>query len=330
MSSVSPESARMELVECEREIQKIKGALRQISTGEEGQNLLEVIWVGIIADEGVATDTELALQLSAPMEEAVLVKIREGDESVEGSSAKFSGVECSMATLSVTLRKNGEVVGTSESYDLAPICSLGDALNPKDEYTTELAVAIIISENRADGTNTERDDKNDVTSIEEAKDSEEDGSGVAKVEIAGGQESEETSQSAALVKPACTLNLRIVFKPSAKDQKEELFELLSQASARRSQALERHKGEQQSALSKKETSPSSAKKSPAIKSGFLNKKPKKAPEENKWKQFYDKYMGPRSMARGLIFPIAKNYIIFFGAVILAHFKGQELALPAPV
>jgi hypothetical protein len=29
-------------------------------------------------------------------------------------------------------------------------------------------------------------------------------------------------------------------------------------------------------------------------------------------------------------PIAKNYVIFFGVMALFHFKGQELALPAPV
>ena len=30
------------------------------------------------------------------------------------------------------------------------------------------------------------------------------------------------------------------------------------------------------------------------------------------------------------FPLAKNYIIFFGAVTLMHFRGQELALPPPI
>ena len=31
-----------------------------------------------------------------------------------------------------------------------------------------------------------------------------------------------------------------------------------------------------------------------------------------------------------IFPLAKNYIIFFGAVTPMHFRGQELALPPPI
>ena len=31
-----------------------------------------------------------------------------------------------------------------------------------------------------------------------------------------------------------------------------------------------------------------------------------------------------------IFPLAKNYIIFFGTVTLMHSRGQELALPPPI
>ena len=44
---------------------------------------------------------------------------------------------------------------------------------------------------------------------------------------------------------------------------------------------------------------------------------------------YQRAIGPNSIARKL-FPLAKNYIIFFGAVTLMHFRGQEVALPPPI
>ena len=41
---------------------------------------------------------------------------------------------------------------------------------------------------------------------------------------------------------------------------------------------------------------------------------------------YQRTIGPNFIATKK-FPLAKNYIIFFGAVTLMHFRGQELALP---
>ncbi|CAB9500249.1 expressed unknown protein [Seminavis robusta] len=322
------ESARMELVECEREIQKIKGALRQVGS-EDGQNSLQVIWV---EKDDADQNQEISLQLSSPVEEAVLNN---------GGETTFAGVESSMATLTVTLRnKNGgDVLGTSEACDLAPILSLGDTLEPKEEYVIELPVAIVgtATDDSAEDTavaaeataETTEEDKPDEKEGEKTTTDEEPKKEEEEKETTEETKKEEEKETPKLIKPLATINLRLVFKPSAKDRKEELYELLNKASVRRSQALERHRGQQQETITKK--SASSPGKKPAVKAGFLNKKTKKAPvEESKWQQFYDKYMGPTSMARGLIIPIAKNYVIFFGAVVLAHYKGQELALPAPV
>ena len=44
---------------------------------------------------------------------------------------------------------------------------------------------------------------------------------------------------------------------------------------------------------------------------------------------YQRTIGPNSIARKN-FPLAKNYTIFFGAVTLMHFRGQELAPPPPI
>ena len=299
---MSTDNARTEVVQCERDIQSIKTALRKVGAADnDTPNTMIVTWVGKDESSALESDDglEVSLQLSSPVEEAVLTKM--GDGTVEGSTITFSGVETSMATLAVTLKKNGEALGVSESYDLAPLCNLEDAMNPKEEYVSELPVAIVAPGSEA-------------AAAEEAKMAEENKEGETEKE--GGS---------ALVKPLCSLTLKLVFKPSAKDQKEELYELLNKTSLRKSQALERLKEEQ---LTKSSSNAPQGKK-PAVKAGFLNKKTPQKPD-SKWMQFYEKYLGPQSITRGLVIPIAKNYVIFFGAVILAHFKGQELALPAPV
>lgn len=122
----------------------------------------------------------------------------------------------------------------------------------------------------------------------------------------------------------CTVTFNVTYKPSAKDQREELYELLNKASEKKSKYVAEM---QQAAKLAHRAAPAST---AAVKSGFLNKgTAAKKNEPSKWMQFYEKNLGPQSLLR-TIFPVAKNYLIFFGAVILFHFKGQELALPPPV
>jgi len=329
----------MEVVDCERQIQQIKTALRKIATSEGASsssttssntdedaapNKLQVVWVGM--DKTVSDDVELSLQLSSPVEEATLTKVAAASAdgstastaAVDGSSVTFSGVESSMATLTVTMKKGGEILGTSESYDLSPICSLEDAMNPKEEYVTELPVAIISPEAAAAAQASKGQAAGNDDAEEETKE--------------GGEEGNSKKEgSTAVIKPFATLKLKLVFKPSYKDQKEELYELLNKTSLRKSEALTKLREQQQSSVTAGGASGSSPgkKSGNAVKAGFLNKKTKTEPD-SKLKQWYDKYMGPQSMARALIIPLAKNYVIFFGAAVLMHFKGQDLALPAPV
>jgi hypothetical protein len=331
------ENARMEVVASEREIQMIKAALRKFSApgdAEETPNTLQVSWVGIDGAPGEGGGVDLSLQLSSPIEQAVLSKMAaaaEGAEEAEDTSISFSGVETSVATLTVTLRKDGEVVGTSESYDLAPLCKIEDVMNPKDEYVKELPVAIIApgaKEAAAEGESKTEETTEEKTKEEEG--TEEKTEDAAAAEGADTKEEEtkkEDEKPSGLIKPLCTLTLRLVYKPSDKDQKEELYEMLNKTSQRKLQALEKLRG--QSAVVAKKTPSTVAKKSPAVKAGFLNKKVKKQEDDPKWKQFYKKYLGPESFLQ-VVFPVAKNYIIFFGAVALAHFQGQLMALPAPV
>jgi len=141
-------------------------------------------------------------------------------------------------------------------------------------------------------------------------------------------ETDAPSVTAPLV-PTCVIQMRIEFNPSIKDQKDELYDLLNKASKRKAMSVDKLR---KSALAMNRASPAAetsiVNKEKAVKSGFLNKK---APvkKEMLLVRWYNKALGRESFVRKA-FPIAKNYILFFGGVVLMHFQGQQLALPPPV
>ena len=188
-------------------------------------------------------------------------------------------------------------LGSSTPHDLAPLCSI-DAMEEKDEYVTEVPIAIV-----ADPTEKPAD-------------------GVATAEV---------------VLPVCTVTLKITYKPSPKDQREELYEILNKISQRKATALENlRKISMAVARAGGDSSPSkdgggggSMVTKPSVKPGFLNKKKN---EPTRLEKLYESTIGPDALLRkGLgIVLVARNYIIFFGAITIFHFKGQMLALPPPV
>lgn len=127
----------------------------------------------------------------------------------------------------------------------------------------------------------------------------------------------------------CKVVLRICYIPSKKDRREELYEVLNKTTQRKAQAVEKLRRAAVSAARSGPSSPSAmttrSAASPAVKSGFLNKKK----EPSKIMAFYDKHLGPNSILRRVM-PIAKNYVIFFTFATFMHFKGQLLSLPPPV
>ena len=265
----------------------------------------------------------LTLQLSSPIEEGTLDKIYDplspsaGDTSPQGSIVVFRGVEPSMATLTVAAKDADIPLGSSTPHEVALLCKM-DPMDIKDKYTTELPVAIVA------------DDDTSGAAVAEAS-----------VDDTAAQSSSEQSGEATAaatvtaIQPTCTVTLRITYKPSPKDQREELYELLNKTSQRKATALEnlRKLSMQQSA--NKSAGPAASGGTvvpkPSVKPGFLNKS--KAEESgSKWKKFYDRALGPESMARrGAMLGFAlKDFFIFFGAVTFFHFKGQLLAIPPPV
>ena len=126
--------------------------------------------------------------------------------------------------------------------------------------------------------------------------------------------------------PVFHATLEIKFVPSPKDQREELYELLNKATTKKNQAVEKLR---QTALAASRQQQSTAvTKKPAVKPGFLNKGAGKKDDKGIL-HVLDKYFGPRSFLRQ-VFPVAKNYVIFFAAAAIFHFKGDMLSLPPPV
>lgn len=141
-----------------------------------------------------------------------------------------------------------------------------------------------------------------------------------------------TSDSLSIQTPICTVTLKVEYEPSAKDQRDKLYDLLNNASKRKAAAIDKLRKSaaevsRATKASPKKASEASKPSEKAVKAGFLNKKSQK--KDGFLKRLYNKTIGPNSLLR-VIFPVAKNYVIFFGAAALMHFKGQELALPPPV
>ena len=260
------------------------------------------------------------LQLSSPIEEGTLSHIFDplnNDPAPEGSIVTFRGVETTMATLLVSARDADIPLGSSTPHDVAPICSI-DPMEVKDQYVTELPVAIV----------SEFSSVEPLATAESAEGTKGDDSGEDTAEAPA----EATAEP---IVPICTVTLKITYKPSPKDQREELYEILNKASQRKATALE-HLRNISMTLTRAGAGESGSSPSgrgivakPSVKPGFLNKKQKEA---TKLQKLYNHTIGPNSLLRkgvGLAI-VARNYLIFFGAVTLFHFKGQMLALPPPV
>lgn len=258
-----------------------------------------------------AAKPSVHLQLSSPIEEGTLTQIFDplnNEAAQEGSIVSFKGVETTTATLTVSAKDVEISLGSSTPHDLAPICSI-NPMEVKDEYVTELPVAIVAGSFVEPLATAE--------STEESK----------------GEPAEATAATAEPIIPVCTVTLKITYKPSPKDQREELYEMLNKTSQRKATALEnlrkismamtRAGGDSPT----KESNTTLAK--PSVKPGFLNKKQK---EPSRLEKIYERTIGPNSLLRkGLGFVVVtRNYFIFFGAITAFHFKGQMLALPPPV
>jgi len=312
--------AREEVKKCDQEIQSIKAALRGIGNANSSEpNSLEIEFIKV---EGLPESAKptLSLQLSSPIEERELTLNGE-------TKAIFTGVEISMATLTVDAKDADIPLGTSSNpIDIAPLCALDDPKRPKDEYVTEVPIAIVAAA---------------TTDTETATDTE------------GGEVQAEPV--------VCSVTLRVTYKPSPKDQREELYDLLNKTSQSKATALgelrklsiERAKAGASSVPADKSSTAvttTTSNNKPSVKPGFLNKGgsggDKKGGNDgdngnsNKgvgfvmstMKNWYGRVTGPDSIAMKTAFwaVVTKDFWLFFGSVGFMHFRGNVLSLPPPV
>ena len=193
-------------------------------------------------------------------------------------------METNVATLTVSAKDADIPLGDSAPYDIAPLCKL-DPLDVKEKYVTELPVAITpegstpvqaASGAASDG----KTDEDDEGGVEEAK-----------------EDPDEASPG--VIQPICTITLQISYKPSPKDQREQLYGLLNKTSQRKAAALENlRKISMTMTRAAGGDSPSKGSSSaiakPSVKPGFLNKKKK---EPSRLEEFYERAFGPNSILR---------------------------------
>lgn len=137
--------------------------------------------------------------------------------------------------------------------------------------------------------------------------------------------------------PTCTVDIRVEFNPSSRDEEAVLCDLLNKATKKKAQAIDRLRKAAELMNRSRQSSSNAAstmvtKSDTAVKAGFLNKASKSSATKKEpiaLVRWYNKYLGPQSLAR-IVFPVAKNYLLFFGGIVLMHFQGHQLALPPPV
>ena len=145
------EAARSDVMDCEKEIQSIKMALREAgvatsSGGDDDEGNSFTVTATQVAGLPDGAEPQLTVQLSSPIEEASIVV---GGDDAGACSHKFSGVDVSSAMLTVTAADADIPLGTSAPHDVAPLCEF-DALKPSKKVT-ELDVAIVPGDGSAAG-----------------------------------------------------------------------------------------------------------------------------------------------------------------------------------
>lgn len=230
--------------------------------------------------------------------------IEERELALEGEKATFEGVETSLAMLTVDAKDADISLGASKNpIEVAPFCTLDDPKDPKDEYVTEILVEIV----------------------------------VAAAETDANDNADAASESSVV----CTATLRVTYKPSPKDQREELCELLNKTSQTKATALGvlRKLTIERAKAGASDNKPGTMTK-PSVRPGFLNNKSGGGAKEQDtntgfWSvanQWYQRVTSPDSIVMKTAFMavVTKDFWIFFGSVGLMHFRGSVLSLPAPV
>ena len=172
------ESSRLEVMQCEQEIQSIKNALKSLatSTGGATMNSLRVSVQKVsmpssaLDDDEDGTPARFKIHLSSPMEERLVTKLFDPiDPTAEGSFATFEQIEASNALVTVEAFSGsggddecgeGNKLGVSAAHDLLPLCE------GAEKKTLVVEFAIVSEEGATVTAVTDTTEKKDVTADE--------------------------------------------------------------------------------------------------------------------------------------------------------------------
>lgn len=200
--------AREEVSKCDQEIQSIKAALRGIVNVDSSseKNELKIAFTKVEGFPDVSSPSSSSSSSSKPVVISLQLSspIENGTVALNETIA-FTGVDTAMAVLTIDSVKDLTdtiTLGMAKdpNIEVAPLCVLEDPKNLKKEYTTDLSIPILKKG--------------------------EDGDAAATEAI-------ETETEAVI----CTVTLQVSYKPSSKDQREELYDSLNKTSQRKATAL---------------------------------------------------------------------------------------------
>jgi len=276
----------------------------------------------------------------------------------------FYDVEISNATFELSVMDKDIPLGRSAIHDIKPLCQPNLSKDGNTKSTSSLDIAIVSNDdnttveavvekghsenfnNTSFDTITEeegeiankvekalkstqlKDELNDEENDEMRKDETE---GIK--EVSEKESSTVETECPTLQIPTCVVTIKMEYTASMKDKKEKLYDLLNEASKRKAEAIDdlRKSAATLSRIKSENNGGKDSSNTTVIKSGFLGKKSKVTTEKETMflVRCYQKYFGASSIFQR-VFPIAKNYLLFFGGVAIMHFYGQNLALPPPV
>ena len=332
------EISRLEVMECEKEIQSIKNSLKSLNIGSvEGEGgSLNTLKVAVhklkFADDNSSVGCIFKVHLSSPIEERSIVKIHDPlDPAADGSFALFKSVETSNALLTIEVFSGAEEekLGVSAAHDLQHLLeavkhSGGDG---KQSVVVDFA---IVSENNVDESGVDEDEEGTDEGKAKADDKTEDGAekdNAKDIKPAQDSYNEEVKDSK-LQLPVCTLSVHLEYTPSINDKRDALYDKLNEVSKRKAAAIESLRASA-TAVNRAKMADTDDRKNTVVKSGFLNKSKAATTPPPFWRRWYEKTIGANSMV-WVVGPIAKNYVVFFAVSAFLHYKGELLALPPPV
>lgn len=338
------ETSRLEVMECEKEIQSIKNSLKSLnnigSVENEGGSL-NTLKVSVhklkFTEDNSSVGCTFKVHLSSPIEEGSIVKLHDPlDPAADGSFALFESVETSNALLTIEVFSAAEEVqlGVSAAHDLQHLLETVKQSGGKQS----LVDFAIVSEN-----NVEQPVVKSANESEMNKDEEGSGKGKAKTDDKAEDGAEKDNakdikpaqdshigevKESKLQLPLCTLSVHLEYTPSINEKRDALYDKLNEVSKRKAAAIESLRASA-TAVNRAKISDTDDAKSSVVKSGFLNKSKAATATNPFWKRWYNKTIGTDSMV-WVVGPIAKNYVIFFAVSAFLHTKGDLLALPPPV